>query len=109
MKRQQILNIDSIKEKQRININGYIRSIPFITLNGKHRQAIFIAPQEITLCDSTDDNDICIVLMTASIETPIWCQQIICMFNLKTHVHVRYLKRLFSDDFNKMIINFIEF
>lgn len=83
--------IDGLKRGQRLNVNGYIRSIPFKTSNGKARHAISIIAQNIELYNDKDEpaQDICIVMLTAYIVSPIWYQENLTLFSLQTHVPVR--------------------
>lgn len=83
--------IDGLKRGQRLNVNGYIRSIPFKTSNDKSRQAISIIPQDIELYNDEEKpvQDMCIVMLTAYIVSPIWYQENLTLFSLQTHVPVR--------------------
>lgn len=84
--------MDSIKKGQKVNINGYVRSIPFKTSHDKTRRAISIIPHEIQLYTDRDDpmEDVCIVLLQAHIESLIWHFDNLTAFKLRTHVAVRY-------------------
>lgn len=83
--------INGLQRGQRLNVNGYVRSIPFTTSHGKMRRAISIIPHELGLCNDGDGTaqDMCIVMITAHIESPIWHQDNLTMFSLRTHVPVR--------------------
>lgn len=83
--------IEGLKRGQRLNINGYVRSIPFTTSNGRTRRAISIIPHNIELYNDGEGppQDVCVVMLTAHIESPIWYQDNLTMFSLRTHVPVR--------------------
>lgn len=89
-------NISSLARGQKLNINGYIRSLPFTTSLNKMRRAIAIIPYDIKLYKNDEESpqDVCIVMMTAHIESPIWHQNDLAMFNLRTHVPVKYNRDL---------------
>lgn len=94
--------INGLERGQRLNINGYVRSIPFTTSHGKTRRAISIIPHNIELCnDETEpQQDVCIAMLTAHIESPIWHQNNLTMFNLRTHVPVRLVINVLSSVFS---------
>ncbi|XP_055320108.1 uncharacterized protein LOC129577329 [Sitodiplosis mosellana] len=83
--------ITGLERGQKFNINGYVRSIPFKTSHGKMRRAISIMPHSIELYNDEAESvqDMCIVMLTAHIESPIWHQENLTMFSLRTHVPVR--------------------
>lgn len=83
--------IKSLKRGQAFNVNGYVRSIPFETSHGKIRNAISIVPHDMRLYEDAErpDQDVCIVMLTARIESRIWKTNALQMFNLKTHIPVR--------------------
>lgn len=88
---QKLCGIESLARGQKFNINGYVRSIPFTTFNGKTRKAIAVIPHDIEIYKSGEEpvQDICVVMMTASIESRIFNHGNIMAFNLRTHVPVR--------------------
>lgn len=88
---QKICGISSLSRGQKFNINGYIRSIPFKTSMGKTRQAIAIIPHDIDVYESGEEvpQDVCIVMMTAIIESKIFNHGNIVTFHLRTHVPLR--------------------
>lgn len=88
---QQLCGISSLKRGQKFNINGYVRSIPFKTPEAKTRRAIAIIPHDIELYESGEETaqDVCIVMMTAFIESKILTHGRIVTFNLRTHVPAR--------------------
>lgn len=91
--------INGLERGQRLNINGYVRSIPFTTSHGKTRRAISIIPHNIELYTDEADSqqDVCIAMLTAHIESPIWHQNNLTMFNLRTHVPIRWVINVFID------------
>lgn len=87
---QKTSGIRSLVKGQRINVNGYIRSIKFKISPDKIRSAIAIIPYDIKIL-SNDDlyQDICFVIMTAHIESKIWDDGKHMSFSLRTHVPFR--------------------
>lgn len=56
------------------------------------RRAIAIVPNEIKTYKTDEEQpseDVCIVMMTAYIESPIYERKNATMFNLRTHVLIR--------------------
>lgn len=91
VKIQEAIGVPAIKRGQRLNINGYLRSIPFTDFNSKQRRAICIFAREIEIYPNDYDlpTDICIVMLTAHIESPIWQRNNQSIFNLRTHIAIR--------------------
>lgn len=85
-------NISKISRGQKLNVNGYVRSISFTTELGKTRRKVSITPHDLKIYRDNDEppQDTCIVMMTAHIESPIWHQNDLAMFDLRTHVATRY-------------------
>lgn len=88
---QKLCGVESLARGQSFNINGYVRSIPFEIASGKTRRAIAIIPYEIEVYENglESNQDVCIVMMTAFIESKIFNQRNIMSFHLRTHVPVR--------------------
>lgn len=84
--------LNLLMRNQRFNINGYIRSIPFVTSKRKTRRAVSIVPHDIELYKVDGDGpieDVCIVMMTAQIESRIHNESKWMAFTLKTHTPSR--------------------
>lgn len=87
---QKTSGIKSLAKGQRINVNGYIRSIKFKISSDKTRSAIAIIPYDIQMMRADDPlPDICFVIMTAHIESRIWDDGRHMSFSLRTHIPFR--------------------
>lgn len=84
------IGLTGLVKNQRLNINGYIRSIPFTTSLGTTKRAIAILPDELKIYKEDTLPDICIVLLTAYVDTNVKHKTNISEFDLRTHVNIRY-------------------
>lgn len=83
--------IENVVKNQKLNISGLIRSIPFTTSEGETKQFVTIIPNELKFYKDEKEAlpDICVVLLTAYIDTDIWHDKNASGFNLRTHVPMR--------------------
>lgn len=81
--------LKSLKKGNRINVNGYVRSIQFEIGSGAKRGSITIIPYNITMDAENYVQDMCIVMMTAYIESKIWDSGKFMSFSLRTHIPIR--------------------
>lgn len=87
---QKASGLTTLKKGQRINVDGYIRSINFKITPVKSRTAIAIVPYDIKLmCDDDPLQDVCIVMMTAYIESEIKGDGKHISFSLRTHIPLK--------------------
>lgn len=85
------IGVTGLVQNQRININGYIRSIPFTTSRGTTKRTIAIIPDELKLYKEDSLPDVCIVLLTAHVDSNVRHRTNVSEFDLRTHVNLRFV------------------
>lgn len=87
---QRTSGLTSLMKGQRVNVNGYIRSLNFKISSNQTRTAIAIVPYDINLMSDDDPlQDNCIVMIAAYIESKIKDDGTCISFSLRTHMPLK--------------------
>ncbi|XP_031625924.1 uncharacterized protein LOC116342449 [Contarinia nasturtii] len=91
---QEKTGINHIASGQRININGYVLSHPFKSIDDKNKYKVVIMPTEIRLYKNGEEPlpDICIVMLTGVVRSPIWFKNDFASFYSEEISDVRNVK-----------------